>query len=49
MKVTLKGKRFVKYIEVDGGALMRAGILTYMWVQMGLPTGVVGVRSRMTT
>ena len=49
MKVTLKGKRFVKYIEVDGGALMRAGILTYMWVQMGFPTGVVGVRSRMTT
>lgn len=49
MKVTLKGKRIVKCIEVDGGALMRAEILTYMWVQMGFPTGVVGVRSRMTT
>ena len=35
--MTLKGKRFVKCIEIDGGALMRAGILTYMWVQMGSP------------
>lgn len=26
MKVTLKGKRFVKYIEIDGGALMRAAL-----------------------
>ena len=48
MKVSLKGKKFVKGIEIDGGALMRAGILTYMWVQMGFPTGVVGVRSRMS-
>lgn len=47
MKVSLKGKKFVKGIEIDGGALMRAGILTYMWVQMGFPTGAVGVRSRM--
>lgn len=45
MKVTLKGFGFVKSIEVDGGALMKAGIVTYVLVQMGTSTGAYGVRS----
>ena len=48
MKATLKGKGFVDNIEIDGGGFMNAGLVTYMWVQMGFPTGVAGVRSRMT-
>ena len=38
---------FVKGIEIDGGAMMNSLIVTYMWVQMGFPTGVCGVRSQM--
>jgi hypothetical protein len=38
----------VKSIEVDGGALMKAGIVTYVLAQMGTSTGAYGVRSRMT-
>lgn len=48
MKVTLKGFGFVKSIEVDGGALMKAGIATYVLAQMGTSTGAYGVRSRTT-
>ena len=48
MKVTLKGFGFVKSIEVDGGALMKAGIVTYVLAQMGTSTGAYGVRSRTT-
>lgn len=43
LNVTLKGKGFVKSIEVDGGAFMKAMLKTYLLVQMGLPTGVLGV------
>ena len=49
MKATLKGKGFVDNIEIDGGGFMNAGLVTYMWVQMGFPTGICEVRSRMTT
>ena len=35
-------------IEVDGGAFMKAGIVTYVLAQMGTSTGAYGVRSRMT-
>lgn len=38
---------FVKGIEIDGGAMMNSLIVTYMWVQMGFPTGVCGARSQM--
>ena len=48
MKVTLKGFGFVKSIEVDGGALMKAGIVTYVLAQMGTSTGAYEVRSRTT-
>ena len=48
MKVTLKGFGFVKSIEVDGGAFMKAGIVTYVLAQMGTSTGAYGVRSRTT-
>lgn len=47
LNVTLKGKGFVKSIEVDGGAFIKAMLETYLLVQMGLPTGVLGVRSLM--
>lgn len=47
LNVTLKGKGFVKNIEVDGGTFMKAMLETYLLVQMGLPTGVLGVRSLM--
>ena len=49
MKATLKGKGFVDNIEIDGGGFMNAGLVTYMWVQMGFPTGICEVRSRITT
>lgn len=31
---------------VNGGAVMNSLMVTYMWVQMGYPTGVCGVRSQ---
>lgn len=46
MKLKLETKGFVKDIEIDGGAVMNSLIVTYMWVQMGFPTGVCGVRSQ---
>ena len=49
MKLKLEPKGFVKDIEIDGGAVMSSLIVTYMWVQMGFPTGVCGVRSQMLT
>ncbi len=49
MKLKLETKGFVKDIEIDGGAVMSSLIVTYMWVQMGFPTGVCGVRSQMLT
>lgn len=49
MKLKLKTKGFVKDIEIDGGAVMNSLIVTYMWVQMGSPTGACGVRSQMLT
>ena len=48
LNVTLKGKGFVKSIEVDGVALVKAGIVTYVLAQMGTFTGAYGVRSRTT-
>lgn len=48
MKVTLKGFGFVKSIDVDGGAFVKAGIVTYVLAQMGTSTGAYGVRSRTT-
>ena len=47
MKLKLETKGFVKDIEIDRGAVMNSLIVTYMWVQMGFPTGVCGVRSQM--
>ncbi|MDD7391045.1 MAG: hypothetical protein PUG60_15605 [Lachnospiraceae bacterium] len=49
MKLKFETKGHVKDIEIDGGAAMNSLIVTYMWVQMGLPTGVCGVRSQMLT
>lgn len=49
MKLKLETKGFVNDIEIDGGAVMNSLIVTYMWVQMGFPTGVCGVRSQMLT
>ena len=49
MKLKFETKGFVKDIEIDGGAVMNSLIVTYMWVQMGFPTGVCGVRSQMLT
>ena len=46
MKLKFETKGFVKDIEIDGGAVMNSLIVTYMWVQMGFPTGVFGVRSQ---
>ena len=46
MKLKFETKGFVKDIEIDGGAVMNSLIVTYMWVQMGFPTGVCGVRSQ---
>ena len=48
MKATLKGIGFIESIEIDGGAFMKAGIVTYVLAQMGTSTGAYGVRSRMT-
>lgn len=48
MKVTLKGIGFIESIEIDGGAFMKAGIVTYALAQMGTSTGAYGVRSRTT-
>lgn len=49
MKLKLETKSFVKAIEIDGGAVMNSLIVTYMWVQMGFPTGVCEGRSQMLT
>lgn len=49
MKLKFETKGFVKDIEIDGGAVMNSLIVMYMWVQMGFPTGVCGVRSQMLT
>lgn len=49
MKLKLETKGFAKDIEIDGGAVMNSLIATYMWVQLGFPTGVCGVRSQMLT
>ena len=49
IKLKFETKGFVKGIEIDGGAMMNSLIVTYMWVQMGFPTGVCGVRSQMLT
>ena len=46
MKLKFETEGFVKGIEIDGGAVMNSLIVTYMWVQMGFPTGVFGVRSQ---
>ena len=48
IKLKFETEGFVKGIEIDGGAMMNNSlIVTYMWVQMGFPTGVCGVRSQM--
>ena len=47
LSVYFETEGFVKGIEIDGGAMMNSLIVTYMWVQMGFPTGVCGVRSQM--
>ena len=46
MKLKFETKGFVKDIEINGGVVMNCLIVTYMWVQMGVPTGVFGVRSQ---
>ena len=46
LKLKLETDGFVKNIEIDGGAVMNSLMVTYMWVQMGFPTGVCGVRSQ---
>ena len=46
LKLKFETKGFVKNIEIDGGAVMNSLMVTYMWVQMGYPTGVCGVRSQ---
>lgn len=46
MKLKFETKGFVRDIEIDGGAVMNSLIVTYMWVQMGFPTGVFEVRSQ---
>ena len=48
MKATLKGIGFIESIEIDGGAFMQAGIVTYVLAQTGTSTGAYGVRSRTT-
>lgn len=48
MKATLKGIGFIESIEIDGGAFMQAGIVTYVLAQMGTSTGAYEVRSRTT-
>ena len=48
MKILFFGFGFVKSIEVDGGALMKAGNVTFQLAQMGTSTGAYGVRSRTT-
>ena len=47
IKLKFETKGFAKGIEIDGGAMMSSLIVTFMWVQMGFPTGVCGVRSQM--
>lgn len=49
MKLKFEIKGSVKDIEIDGGVVMNSLIVTYIWVQMGFPTGVFGVRSQMLT
>lgn len=49
IKLKLENKGFVKNIEIDGGAVKNSLFVTYMWVQMGFPTGVFGVRSHWLT
>lgn len=44
--VTLKSSLESLNIEIDGGALMNAVIVTFMMVQMGYPTGICEVRSQ---
>ena len=46
LKLKFETDGFVKNIEIDGGAVMNSLMVTYMWVQMGFPTGVCGVRSQ---
>ena len=46
LKLKFETKGFVKNIEIDGGAVMNSLMVTYMWAQMGYPTGVCGVRSQ---
>ena len=46
LKLKFETDGFVKNIEIDGGAVMNSLMATYMWVQMGYPTGVCGVRSQ---
>ncbi len=46
IKLKIETKGFVRDIEIDGGAVMNSLMVTYMWVQMGFPTGVCGVRSQ---
>lgn len=48
VKATLKGIGFIESIEIDGGAFMKAGIVTYVLAQMGTSTGAYGVLSRTT-
>lgn len=47
IKLKLEVKGFIKDIDIDGGAVMNSLMVTYVWVQMGFPTGVCGVRSQM--
>lgn len=49
LKVTLKSKlkSIETEVEIDGGKLMEALFVTCLMVQMGLPMGVVEVRSQM--
>ena len=49
LKLKLETKGFVKNIEIDGDTVMNSLMVTYMWVQMGYPTGVCGGRSQMLT
>ena len=46
LKLKFETDGFVKNIEIDGGAVMNSLVVTYMWVQMGYPTGVCGVHSQ---
>ena len=41
-----KPNDLLETLMIDGGAVMNSLMVTYMWVQMGFPTGVCGVRSQ---